>query len=421
MGNPQGRPLSEITACRFCGSASLVDVWSFGKTPLANSYLCAEHLEQPELRAPLVVCRCLDCNLVQLRHTVSPEILFPDYLYVSSTSPSFIKHFDAYAERLVERFGLSSGDLAVDIGSNDGILLKPLAARGVRVQGVEPAARIAQLARDNGIETISDFFTAQVAEQIAASAGQARVITANNVFAHIADLEEVVSGIKRLLTSDGVFVFEAQYLKDLLEKNLFDIVYHEHLFYYHVAPLKRFFAERGMGLFDVERLPVHGGSIRVFVQLAGGPHVAGAELGALIAAESAAGLNSNRPYEEFFQRVEHNKQETRRMLAELKAAGKRIVGYGAPAKATTLLHFYGIGKETLDYIVDDDKKFKQGRFMPGSHIPIVPPERLAEDRPDYCLILAWNFAEPIVKNNAEFTNNGGRFMIPAPIPRIIET
>ncbi|TSC72504.1 MAG: SAM-dependent methyltransferase [Parcubacteria group bacterium Gr01-1014_38] len=411
--------ITKTTACRLCGSQRRTDVWSFGETPLANAYRTVEELGQPEFVAPLTVARCEACQLVQLRETVDPTVLFRDYLYVSSTSPTFVAHFDAYAAHLTERFHLRAGTFVIDIGSNDGILLKPLRARGVRALGVEPVAHIADRANAEGAETLPAFFSRSLAREIRSRYGPATVITANNVFAHMPDLDDALQGVQELLAEDGVCAFEVQYLGDLLEKNLFDIVYHEHLCYYHVAPLVPFFARHGFELFDVQRVPVHGGSIRVFVQRANGPHPTETRIQELLDAERAQGLHTLEPYRAFWQRVQTNKESLVRLLSHLRASGKRLAGYGAPAKATTLLQTFGIGPETLEYIVDDDTKFKQGRYMPGSHIPIVAPERLYRDRPDACLILAWNFAEPLMHTHRRFTQQGGRFIVPVPEPRIV--
>ncbi len=407
------------TICRLCGSSALAPVWNFGETPLANAYLTAAQIGEPEFSAPLEVARCQACHLLQLRHAVSPDILFRDYLYVSSTSPRFIAHFAAYADRLVERFHLGEQSLVADIGSNDGILLKPLQARGVRVLGVEPAQRIAAGANAAGIPTVAEFFTPSLAARLRAEHGPASVITANNVFAHTPDLHGFVDAVRAWLKDDGIYVFEVQYLGDLLEKNLFDIVYHEHLCYYHATPLVSYFAARGLAVFDIERVPAHGGSLRVFVQRAGGPHARADRLGALLAEEDRAGLNRADPYHAFAVRIARNKAALNRLLSGLRRAGKRVVGYGAPAKATTLCYAFGLGAETLAYIVDDDRVFKQGRFMPGTHIPIVPADRLYQDHPDYCLILAWNFAEPIREQHRRFTEQGGRFIVPVPEPRVV--
>ena len=412
--------LSSISSCRLCDSSCVTLVWSFGNTPLANAFVAADSLDDPEIIAPLDVCRCKHCQLVQLRHTVSPEVLFRNYLYVSSTSQTFMAHFNAYASQCIKRFGLTPQTLVVEIGSNDGVLLKPLSARGIPVIGVEPAEKIAAQANLEGIKTIPTFFTPAVAEQIRQQQGTAKVITCNNAFAHIPDLDDIVQGIKCLMTEDSVFVFEVQYLTDLLEKNLFDLVYHEHLFYYHLSPLILFFSKYGLKIFDVERTSVHGGSIRVFVECEHGPYVVTEGVKEMLSAENEAGLNTDLPYFAFADRIRQNKQKIKSLLRHIKDQGKRVVGYGAPAKATTLMYTFEIGKETLEYIVDDDRRFKQGRFMPGSHIPIVEPARLLADKPDYCLILAWNFAEPIMKSHARFLQQGGQFIIPIPTPRVIQ-
>lgn len=413
------------TTCRLCGSPQISPLWSFGETPLANAYLRPEEIDQPEFTAPLEVVQCAECALVQLRHTVPPDLLFRNYLYVSSTSPRFVAHFDTSARALVERFQLRADSLVVDVGSNDGILLKPLKARGVRVLGIEPATAIAAQATADGAETVPEFFDQALATTLREQHGPAAVVTANNVFAHTPDIHGFTSAVKTLLATDGVFVFEVQYLGDLLRHNLFDIVYHEHLCYYHLSPLVEFFARTGMEVFDVQRLPVHGGSLRVFVQRANGPYPLERAVEELLETERHAGLGTRAPYREFVERIEHNKHRLRDLLGQLKRQGKRIAGYGAPAKATTLLSIFGIGADTLDFVVDDDRTFKQGRYMPSLHIPIVSPEYLyrpldpARGTPDYCLILAWNFAEPIMQKHVRFTSGGGRFIVPVPEPRVI--
>lgn len=408
--------------CRMCGSEALTKVWSFGPTPLANAYLKPEEAgRRNEPLIPLDVYYCAVCHLVQLRDVVSPERLFSHYLYVSSTSPTFVKHFEDYAQTLMTRFGLQRQSLVVDVGSNDGVLLKPLAAAGVRVLGIDGAANVAQIANEAGIETVAAFYTPALAAAIAKERGQADVICANNVFAHTDEVEVFTAAVKVLLKPDGVFVFEVQYLGDLVAKNLFDIVYHEHVCYYSMHPLVRFFAQHEMEIFDVERPPVHGGSLRVYVQRAGGPQARAARLAALLGEEQQAGLTSVAAYQQFAQRVERNKAALLTLLRQLKSAGKRIAGYGAPAKATTLCYALGIDKTVLDYIADDDATFKQGRLMPGTHIPIVPPATLytAQGRPDFCVILAWNFAEPIRQRHQRFTEQGGRFILPVPRVKII--
>jgi SAM-dependent methyltransferase len=411
--------VSTRSDCRLCHGNYLTKIWSFGPTPLANAYLTPKQIGQPEPLLPLDVYFCRTCHLVQLKDVVAPELLFANYLYVSSTSPTFVRHFEDYAHYLTERFRLNSTSLVVDIGSNDGVLLKPLQQQGIRVLGIEPAQNIANLANHDGVETVAEFFTPPLARQLANEKGKAAVITANNVFAHTDTIDEFVIAIKNLLAPGGIFVFEVQYLADLLTKNLFDIVYHEHLCYYHIHPLVSFFQRHDMEVFDVQHQPAHGGSVRVFVQRANGPHQKSKRLVDIIETEIGQGLTSIASLQAFASRIHDNRKKLLTILNQLKEQDQRIVGYGAPAKATTLMYALDIGADTVEYIVDDDAKIKQGLLMPGTHIPIVSPARLYEDKPDYCLILAWNFAEPIMSNHHRFTEQGGKFIIPVPEPRIV--
>ena len=411
--------------CRLCGSHNLATVFSFGDTPLANNYLSPEQITESEPFAPLTVNYCTDCSLVQLRDVVDPNILFSHYLYVSSTSPSFVKHFADYAHELINRFNLTDEDLVVDIGSNDGVLLKALqdsqhlpTDRHIQTLGVDPAANLAATANAAGIETLVNFFTPTVAQDIASQRGPATVITANNVFAHTDDIVGFTTAVKELLAPHGAFVFEVQYLADLLQNNLFDIVYHEHTCYYHLTPLSQFFAKHNLEVFDVQAQSVHGGSLRVFVQHAGGPHARTPAVAKLLKKEALAGLNTAAVYQEFAQRIEQNKRKLQALITKVKADGKTIVGYGAPAKATTLMYAFEITGDHLEYIVDD-APLKQGRLMPGTHIPIHSPDKLYADTPDYCLILAWNFADPIMANHAKFAEQGGKFIVPTPEPHVV--
>ncbi|OGG59322.1 hypothetical protein A3C86_01570 [Candidatus Kaiserbacteria bacterium RIFCSPHIGHO2_02_FULL_49_16] len=401
--------------CRLCGSHSLTRIISFGETPLANSYRLLSD-KNPEVFAPLIVNFCNDCKLVQLRDVVPPDILFKHYLYVSGTSLAFVEHFANYAKNVTGRFSLSSKSLVIDIGSNDGVLLSQFKKLGVRILGIDPAKNIAEDATKRGIQTIADFLTAETAQKIASEHGKARVITANNVFAHTDDVAGFVESMKILLAENGVFIFEVQYLKDLIEKNLFDIIYHEHLCYYHLSPLVSFFKLLGLSVFDVERVGTHGGSIRVFVGWNNGGHEQHPRVDKLLIEEEI--LNTLAPYKTFAKRIAENRVKVLALLNGIKKSGKRIAGYGAPAKATTFCYALGIGRSTLDYIVDD-APMKQGRVMPGTHIPIKSPSFLYEDKPDYCLILAWNFADSIMQNHARFKKQGGKFIVPMPEPRIL--
>lgn len=402
--------------CRLCGSTDLVEVFSFGKTPMANAYVAKKHIKKSELHAPLTVNLCKKCKLVQLRDVVDPEILFSNYLYVSGTSPVFVAHFAEYAKTVAKHFGLTKKSLVVDVGSNDGVLLSHFKKLGMNILGIDPARNIAREATRNGITTLAKFFTPETARAVARKYGKASVISANNVFAHTDNVESFVEAVKELLLPDGVFVFEAQYLKDLIEKNLFDMVYHEHLCYYHLTPLVSFFQRLGLRVFDVERVSTHGGSIRVYVGWDNGPHATSNRIQRMLKTESA--LNRTSTYSAFAKRINEAGKILRMMLADFRREGKRVVGYGAPAKATTLCYALGIDGETLEYIVDDSK-MKQGLYMPGTHIPIKAPNALYENKPDVCLILAWNFADSIVKNHKQFIKNGGIFIVPVPTPSIL--
>jgi SAM-dependent methyltransferase len=408
-----------IQACRLCGSRQLAEVLSFGPTPLANAYLKKEELGKKEFFCPLTVQLCAECGLAQLRETVEPETLFRHYLYVSSTSAHFVQHFEKYAEDVWRRFALQPGALVVDVGSNDGILLRPFRRLGARVIGVDPAVEIARVATKEGLFTIPEFFTPALARTWRQKAGPAKVITANNVFAHTPDIRGFVEAVDEWLDEGGVFIFEVQYVGALLEHNLFDIIYHEHLLYYALTPLVRFFTRQGWEIFDVQQVPVHGGSLRVFAQRQGGKWQARGRVEQMLAAEKQAGITTARPFLTLAERVKNNRRLLHGLLAELRGQGKRIVGYGAPAKATTFMYALGLGRDTLEYIVDDDRRFKQGRLMPGTHIPIVAPERLYENRPEIIMILAWNFAEPIMKKHEGVREWGGRWLVPVPEPHLI--
>ena len=407
-----------VSACRGCKGGRLERVLSLGEQPPANAFLRADQLKDPEPRFPLDVDLCRGCALLQLRHSVSPELLFRNYLYNSSTSPVFVQHFRDMADELSPRFGLGPGSLVVDVGSNDGILLRPFQAKGARVLGVDPAENIARMATEGGVETWPRFFNPETAREVVARKGKADLVTATNVFAHVDDLDGVVEGVKALLGPRGAFMVEVAYVADFVEKSLFDTVYHEHLFYWGVKPIEAYFRRHGMEVFDVTRVPTHGGSIRVFAQPAGGPHRREPSVDALLAEEARKGLHDVATYHAFAKRVEENRRALRTLLADLKSQGKRIAGYGAPAKGSTLLNYFGLGTETLDYVVDD-APLKQGLHVPGVHVPIVPASALESRRPDFVLLLAWNFAEPIMRKLSAYRESGGRFIMPVPEPHVI--
>lgn len=408
----------KVTKCRVCKERKLAKVLTLGPTPLANAFLTKEQVDQPELYFPLDVCFCKHCSMLQLGHVVSQETLFKDYVYVSSTSSVFVKHFQDFANEVYKRFLLRSKSLVIDIGSNDGILLKPFKNKSTRVLGIEPAQKIASLSRKQGIPTIPNFFSVDLAKQIVRKHGKADVITATNVFAHIDNLDEVIAGLKVLLSKDGVFIIEAPYLIDFIKKRYFDLVYHEHLSYWSVLTLMRLFEQFEMVVFDVKKVPVHGGSIRVFVKKRDGFHKITHDVEKFLAQERMMKLDKLETYHDFAKEIQKNKIALLRLLGRLKVDGKQIAAYGAPAKGNTLLNFFSIGTETLDYVVDDSK-WKQGLFTPGKRILVVPSEHMYVDKTDYMLILAWNFAESIINNHKKFKETGGKFIIPVPIPKII--
>lgn len=410
--------IKKIKNCRVCKSVSFERVLNFGSTPLANAFLTKEQIDVPENYYPLEVYICNNCFFLQLGHVVSPEVLFGNYVYVSSTSPIFINHFKQMAENVFPRFLTKNKSLVVDIGSNDGILLRPFKNLGVKVLGIEPAAHIAKIAEKAGIETISEFFSVELAEKIVERKGQADIVTATNVVAHIDDLDEVIEGIKILLHRDGIFIMEAPYLIDFIEKRYFDLVYHEHLSYWSINSLKVLFKRFDMEIFDVEKVPVHGGTIRVYVKKTEGKHEVGKTVQEFLDQEGEMKLTEKKTYLDYANLVLDNKVKLVSLLVSLKAEGKTIAAYGAPAKGNTLLNFFSIGTEILDYVIDDSS-WKQGLFTPGKRIPVVSSDTLYKKRPDFLLILAWNFAESIMKMHEKFKNEGGRFIIPVPSPKII--
>ena len=401
--------------CRLCGSRSLQLIMSLGKTPLANEFIGEAHRGTPQEQFPLDVHLCVGCGHVQLLDIVDPDLLFRNYVYVSSTSPVFVDHFRRYAEAMLRMTGLGPGARVVEIGSNDGALLRFFNEAGLRVLGIDPARRIAEDATRNGIETLPEFFDLALAARLRREGGHADLIAANNVFAHADGLHGITDGVAHLLGPDGLFVFEVSYLLDVFEKTLFDTIYHEHLSYHTVKPLVGLFERHGMELIDAIRVDSHGGSLRAIAKRKGGRFPVQPGVARLIQEEARLGLHGPEAYRGFFAKIQERKAELSRLLGQAKRAGRRIAGFGAPAKATTLMYHFGLGPETLDYLIDDSP-LKQGLYSPGHHIPVVPSSALydPERRPDDALILAWNFAEPIMKKHQAFRDGGGRFIVPLP-------
>ena len=401
--------------CRLCDARDLTLVLSLGETPLANAFVRPEQRGQPQPRFPLDVHVCLACGHAQLLDVVDPELLFRDYVYVSATSPVFVEHFRRYAETMRATARLSRGSTVIEIGSNDGTMLRCFQDAGMRVLGIDPARAIAAAATAGGIETRPVFFDAALARDLRRDGWEAALITANNVFAHADDLGGIADGVAHLLAPDGLFAFEVSYLLDVVDHVLFDTIYHEHLSYHTVKPLVGFFERHGLQLIEVQRVSPHGGSLRGIAQRRGGSRRVHPSVEAAIREETARGLHAPAAFRALAQRIGQIKIELTALLRERKAQGHRIAGFGAPAKATTLLYHFGIGPETLDYIVDDSP-WKQGRYTPGHHIPVVPAAWLydAAHRPDDVLVLAWNFAESILRAHQAFHASGGHFIIPLP-------
>lgn len=414
----KGKIIKRKNTCRVCKSHDLTRVFSFGPTPLANAFLNASQIDEGETFYPLDVYFCNNCYFSQLGHAVDSEVLFGNYVYVSSTSKVFVEHFRKFAEDIYQRFKLDKKSLVIDLGSNDGILLKPYLEKGVKVLGIEPAKHIADIAIKEGVDTVKEYFNTDVARKIVKKYGKAKIITATNVFAHIDDIDEVVKGLKIMLDDDGVYIIEAPYLVDFFEKRYFDLVYHEHMSYWSVSPLITFFKRFDMTVFDVQKVSSHGGSIRVFVKKNKGNHKVEKSVSDFLKLEKKKKLDKAKTYTEFANLVLENKVKLNKMLADLKMNGKIIAGYGAPAKGNTMLNYFKIGNDIIDYIVDDSP-LKQNLYTPGTYIPVVSPKMLKKQKPDYLLILAWNFADSIMNNYSWFKKDGGNFIIPVPTPRVV--
>ena len=406
-------------SCRNCGEKALHSILDMGQTPLANSLLKREELDGPEPMSPLELAFCTRCSLVQITESVAPEKMFREYLYLSSFSETMLHHSEAIARRLIAGRSLSGNSLVVEVASNDGYLLQFYRQGGIPVLGIEPAINIATVARERrGIPTLCEFFTESLARKLRQEGCLADVIHANNVLAHVPDLNGFVEGVKLLLKENGVAVLEVPYVKDLIDHCEFDTIYHEHLCYFSFTVLDRLFQRHGLLIQDVERLSIHGGSLRVTairekmgVRRSPAAH-------RMLEEESSWGVDRRSFYEEFGASVDRLRVRLVSLLRELKAQGRRIAVYGASAKGSTLLNYFGIGREILDYVVDRST-VKQGWYTPGTHLQIFEPEKLLADQPDYVLLLAWNFADEILGQQIEYRRRGGRFIVPIPEVRVL--
>jgi SAM-dependent methyltransferase len=409
--------MSMSLKCRSCGSTAAAPILDLGQQPLANNLLTPADLAKPEPKFPLRLAVCKSCWMLQITDLVPPVELFSEYLYFSSFSDLMLRHSREACDGYMTEFGLNGQSLVVEVASNDGYLLQNFVKAKVPCLGIEPAANIAKVAREKGIETLVEFFGNKIASDLAAKNRQADLILGNNVFAHAPDTNDFVAGLKTLLKPNGRIALEFPYGADFIEHTEFDTIYHEHVFYFTLTALKPLFERHGLTIFRVQRLNIHGGSLRLF---AGHTGVHDVERSAtnLLAEETRKGVNALAYYEGFANQVRTIKDDLVALLAKLKKEGQNIAAYGASAKGSTLLNYYGVGAETLDFVADRST-YKQGRLTPGTHIPIVPPEELFGRKPDYTLLLTWNFADEILAQQKAYRDAGGQFIVPIPKVKVV--
>jgi C-methyltransferase C-terminal domain/Putative zinc binding domain/Methyltransferase domain len=405
--------------CRFCGAPLCYTFVNLGMSPLCESYLATEQLNRMEPFYPLHVYVCDKCFLVQLQEYVSPEHIFTEYAYFSSYSDSWLQHASSYVDQMVARFGYNDRSFVVELASNDGYLLQYFVRQGIPCLGVEPAVNVAQVATQRGVPTLIKFFGEQTAREMIAEGKPADLILANNALAQVPDVNDFVKGMKILLATGGVVTVEFPHLMRLMEENQFDTIYHEHFSYFSFITAEKIFAAHGMTLFDVEELPTHGGSLRIF-----GRHAEDASKPVTLRAnelrerEMAAGFTRLETYAEFAERVKETKRKLLEFLIQVRREGKSVAGYGAPGKGNTLLNYCGIGCDFLDYTVDRSP-YKQGKFLPGTHIPILHPDKIRETKPDYILILPWNLKEEIRQQLSYVREWGGQLVVPIPAVEVL--
>ncbi|NOT47446.1 MAG: class I SAM-dependent methyltransferase [Acidobacteria bacterium] len=406
-------------ACRACGGERLRPFITLGPTPLANSFLKSRSEFEREAFYPLDVYFCEECSLVQLADVVDPKILFGNYIYLTGTANTIVSHNQQYAETVVDFLQLNGDDLVIEVASNNGSLLRCFREQGIRTLGIEPAENIAAIANADGIETVNKFFNSATANKIVSEYGSARAVIGNNVLAHVDDTQDFLRGCKTLLRDDGLVIVEVPYLKEFVDLVEFDTIYHEHLCYFSVTSLMRLCDAVGLSIIRVDRVQVHGGSIRVYAEKKEKHSNHAAAVIAIAEDERKAGLTTQETFENFAEKTRNTREKLYSLLESLKAEGKSIAAYGAPAKGNTLLNYCGIDTRLLDFAVDKNP-LKVGLFTPGAHLQVLPVSAVLERQPDYLLILAWNFASEIMQQQSEFEARGGRFIIPIPEPRIVE-
>ncbi len=417
--NEKSKSFHRRSTCRACGSNRLRSIIDLGPTPLANSFLRSRAEFADEESFPLGVYLCEGCALLQLLDVVDPEVLFRDYIYVTGTADSIMTHNREYADSVTKLLGLGPKDLVVEVASNNGKLLKCFQELGVKTLGVEPATNIAQMANEDGVETVNEFFSSQTAPAIRSAYGPAKAVIGNNVLAHVDDTKGFLHGCKMLLADDGFVITEVPYLREFVDKTEFDTVYHEHLCYFGVNSLIRLCDSVGLSIRRIDEVSVHGGSIRMYAERSENGNGHAAEVLDMAKSEERAGLTRFETFVEFADRVKRIRGDLVRLIKRLRAAGYSIAAYGAPAKGNTLLNYCGINAGLIEFTVDKNP-LKVGMFTPGAHLPVLPVSALLEHQPDYVLILAWNFADEIIEQQQEYRSRGGRFIIPIPEPRIVE-